>query len=81
MTESGECSNCKEWGKTITEEDCFPYPAIPCSVCKRLTYPNLGVNLPAGCAVALASGASMNYLMRIKPYLLESQITLYEGLK
>ena len=47
-----ECNNCKGWGSTITTRD---HPmAVPGPVCGRLTWPNLGVNLPAGCAVALA---------------------------
>ncbi len=48
------CDNCKEWGRTITRDE--NPQAIPCPKCKRLTWPNLGVNCPAGCAVALAHG-------------------------
>lgn len=48
------CENCAEWGETITLEE--NRQAVPCPRCGRLTWPNLGVNIPAGCAVALATG-------------------------
>lgn len=55
-----DCEACKEWGRTITRAD---HPnAVACSVCKRLTWPNLGVNLPAGCAVALATSRAVDQL-------------------
>jgi hypothetical protein len=48
------CDNCLDWGETITYEN---HPmAIPCPKCKRLTWPNLGINCPAGSAVAFAVG-------------------------
>lgn len=52
------CDKCKEWGRTVTHEECKD--AIPCPVCCRLTWPNLGVNLPAGAAVAISSSTHLN---------------------
>jgi hypothetical protein len=49
---SDRCENCAEWGRTVTREDSVA--AVACPKCKRLTWPNLGVNLPAGCAWAIA---------------------------
>jgi len=51
------CQSCKDWGRTITLEE--NPAAIPCPKCGRLTWPNLGVNCPAGAAVSLASAATM----------------------
>ena len=51
------CGNCKEWGRTVTLQECL-HP-VACPVCERLTWPNLGVNCPVGCAVALAAAAAM----------------------
>ena len=45
------CQTCKDWGRTITREE-HPF-AIDCSACGRLTWPNLGVNLPSGAAVSM----------------------------
>lgn len=49
-TDKTVCETCKDWGPTITKG-----VSIPCPICNRLTYPNLGVNCPAGCAVGLNS--------------------------
>jgi hypothetical protein len=46
-----ECANCREWGRTITPAQ--NEQAIACPKCGRLTWPSLGVNLPAGAAVAM----------------------------
>lgn len=56
------CNVCKDWGRTVTQEEALV--TIPCPQCKRLTYPNLGVNCPAGCAVALASHKVTEYARR-----------------
>lgn len=53
------CENCKTWGRTLTEKDRGVNPVL-CPECKRPTWPTLGVNLPAGCAWALAGTASAN---------------------
>ena len=45
------CEVCKDWGRTVARDECPA--AIPCHECGRLTWPNLGVNLPAGAAVSL----------------------------
>ncbi len=52
--ECPDCDNCKGWGRTVTREE--NPQAIPCPKCKRLTWPNLGVNCPAGAAFAFGSG-------------------------
>lgn len=53
------CDECKTWGKSI---DPMRHPhAVQCAKCKRYTYPNLGVNLPAGAAVSL--GTARNALV------------------
>jgi hypothetical protein len=51
-----KCENCKEWGCTISDNF-----AIPCPKCGRLTWPNLGVNVPAGAAVALSGSRCIDY--------------------
>jgi hypothetical protein len=48
-TDIVECDNCKDWGRTVTRDEGL---CVPCPKCKRLTYANLGVNCPAGMAVA-----------------------------
>lgn len=56
MTEP--CENCRDWGRTIDPVELDPPSGagflVQCGACKRLTWPNLGVNLPAGAASALA---------------------------
>lgn len=47
------CENCKDWGRTM-EPGQAPI-IIHCSKCGRATYPNLGVNCPAGSAVSFGS--------------------------
>lgn len=45
-------------------------PLIECPVCKRLTWPNLGVNMPAGAAVSLGSGNNKSFagqIVGVKP--------------
>lgn len=53
------CEHCKEWG--ATSNNC-PCPVV-CPACQRPTWPNLGVNLPAGAAVAVSCGHSAAILM------------------
>lgn len=43
------CKTCENWGPTIEE---LHSHTIICPDCKRHTYANLGVNCPAGMAVA-----------------------------
>lgn len=55
MTEPAEdgCPTCSTWGRTLSLlEDVV---AIPCPDCRRPTWPNLGVNCPAGAAAALST--------------------------
>lgn len=54
------CDHCRDWGATLPEDEY----AIPCPACGRRTYPNLGVNCPAGSAVAVASAQAMFYQRR-----------------
>lgn len=61
MPPLAKCQVCKDWG--TTQEPSDEHPLIPCPKCKRLTWPNLGVNCPAGYAVALASSS---VLMAVK---------------
>lgn len=44
------CPYCVDWGRTTNpNESSF---LIPCPECKRLTWPNAGVNIPAGSVAA-----------------------------
>ena len=56
------CETCKDWGRTIEAHECAPYYPVPCSDCGRLTYPNLGVNLPAGCAFTFAASNGLHMM-------------------
>lgn len=58
------CEECKDWGSTVMDLEQCPNP-VTCPKCKRLTFPNLGVNLPAGAAVAFAHGNSIGMLKRL----------------
>lgn len=61
------CEQCKDWGRTITREE---HPnAIQCVTCKRLTWPNLGVNCPAGMAVSFAMSNALRTLQYIEKQL------------
>lgn len=42
-----QCLHCATWGKSGLESDGF---IIKCPKCGRFTWPNLGVNMPAGAA-------------------------------
>ncbi len=55
------CETCKDWGQTIDPADCSC--PIPCPKCGRFTWPNLGVNMPAGAAFAIGS-ANVPLLLR-----------------
>jgi hypothetical protein len=46
------CQTCASWGETITD---LYQVSIRCPDCGRKTFPNLGVNCPAGMAVALSA--------------------------
>lgn len=59
--DSDKCPRCLGWGRTVTRGEC-PHP-VPC-VCGRLTWPNLGVNLPAGAAVSCGGGNAASILHR-----------------
>ncbi len=55
------CEHCKDWGRTIDPTTLkYPVCLIPCRICGRETWPNLGVNLPAGCAVSLCTVSCIN---------------------
>ncbi len=54
------CPNCKDWGRSGRREDGY---IVRCPVCQRLTWPNLGVNLPAGAAVGVACGNAVSALL------------------
>lgn len=58
------CQHCIDWGATVNPDECF-YP-VQCHACGRYTYPNLGVNLPAGAAVAIAHGNATRMLRLIE---------------
>lgn len=51
MSDEGiaHCDTCKDWGNTVTEEHAILYGCVRCPKCDRATYPNQGVNIPAGC--------------------------------
>lgn len=51
------CKTCENWGRTITKTE--NNNAVACPSCKRLTWPNLGVNLPGGAAVSM--GRTINF--------------------
>lgn len=58
-----DCENCRDWGRTIDPVELDP-PAgagflVQCGVCKRLTWPNLGANLPAGAASVVAAAQAL----------------------
>lgn len=59
-----DCKTCVSWGKTCTREDARVGFLIPCPECGRLTWPNLGVNLPAGAAVSLGAATASALLPR-----------------
>lgn len=52
-----QCDHCKTWGPTITREQNLS--AIACGKCGRLTWPNLGVNCPAGMAWSISGGNAL----------------------
>ena len=54
--EANACTTCATWGRTITTEETAW--GIPCPDCGRLTWPNLGVNCPAGSAVSFGASAT-----------------------
>lgn len=54
------CPICRDWGRTVRDNE--PVPVIRCPGCRRPTWPNLGVNCPAGCAAALATGNAIHTL-------------------
>jgi hypothetical protein len=60
------CQVCKDWGRTITyyENNC----AISCPTCLRLTWPNLGVNIPAGAAVSMSNGRALLYVKILESF-------------
>jgi hypothetical protein len=56
-----KCEYCKDWGRTI--DSCEFVTLIPCPKCHRKTWPNLGVNIPTGSAVALAGGETYRSIL------------------
>ena len=57
MTEP--CQNCLTWGRTCDPAESPGGLLVACPKCHRLTWPNLGVNLPAGASVAVSHAAAM----------------------
>ncbi len=57
---SWPCAKCKDWGPTISVME--NPSCIPCSECGRLTWPNLGVNCPAGMAWAFSTSSTLQLL-------------------
>lgn len=57
------CLVCENWGRTITRKE-HPCPVM-CRDCKRLTWPNLGVNCPAGSAVAFSCAAAIETMRQV----------------
>lgn len=55
------CATCKDWGESQPPDP----PMIRCPSCGRNTYPNLGVNCPAGDAWAVAGLLSKSFSYRI----------------
>lgn len=48
---NSQCQHCKDWGRTIEDAERIFHPEIvyiPCPQCNRYTWPNSGVNMPAG---------------------------------
>lgn len=52
------CPTCKDWGADQLDPARF---AIHCPDCKCPTYPNLGVNCPAGSNVAIAHAMALHH--------------------
>lgn len=70
------CPECKDWGETIPEfetrivwgkEITFRPTRIACPKCGRMTWPNLGVNCPAGCAVSLGTTGAIEMMRALNP--------------
>jgi hypothetical protein len=49
------CAACAGWGATAPLIEAHAVH-ISCPACGRMTWPNLGVNVPAGAAVSLGGG-------------------------
>jgi hypothetical protein len=56
------CEECKDWGETVSEARRIP--VVTCHKCGRRTYPNLGVNCPAGSAWCFSAAHNLEYLRR-----------------
>lgn len=72
----GSCPNCATWGDTIPEtetrivcgkEITYRPTRIPCGVCGRMTWPNLGVNCPAGSAVSMGMSNAIEMQRALMP--------------
>lgn len=62
MNTEKSCEHCATWGRTIELLEAQTVYTIPCPKCKRKTWPNLGVNCPAGMAVAIGAANAMMLL-------------------
>lgn len=49
-----QCGNCTDWGESVNPL-LIRGPTIRCCLCGRHTFPNLGVNYPAGIVVAFTA--------------------------
>lgn len=56
------CKTCENWGPTIEE---LHSHTIICPDCKRYTYANLGVNCPAGMAVAFGASSAFEKMRQM----------------
>jgi len=52
------CPHCWDWGRTVEPHDAAGCILVKCNACGRLTWPHLGINLPAGAAAGLAAAQS-----------------------
>lgn len=57
------CTTCHTWGRTVSRDSCPK--AVACPACKRLTWPHIGVNCPAGASVAIASANAVEVLRTV----------------
>lgn len=58
------CKHCKGWGQTITRAENIC--AIACPECKRLTWPNEGVNFPVGMSWCIAPAQAMEIVKLVQ---------------
>lgn len=54
------CQTCYEWGTTVDPDLAVAFFTVRCPDCNRATWPNLGVNMPAGAAWTFAAANAMH---------------------